>query len=124
MLEAKHLLGQFFTQRAPILCGKRDVAVVAQNLFLECAGACTIDGLRGPVADVNILDVDFVCEADKYRPRVPEKNSVLEAKHLLGQFLRSEPRFYAGRGMWLWLPKSVLSKWRSLHKRRSSKTCC
>jgi len=54
-----------FAQRAPILCGKRDVAVVAQNLFLECAGACTIDGLRGPVADVNILDVDFVCEADK-----------------------------------------------------------
>ena len=47
------------------MCGKRDVAVVAQNLFLECAGACTIDGLRGPVADVNILDVDFVCEADK-----------------------------------------------------------
>jgi len=41
------------------LCGKRDVAVVAQNLFLECAGACTIDGLRGPVADVNILDVDL-----------------------------------------------------------------
>ena len=50
--------------------------MVAQNLFLECAGACTIDGLRGPVTDVNILDVDFVCEADKYRPRVPEKNSV------------------------------------------------
>jgi len=30
---------------------------------------------------------------------------VLEAKHLLGQFLRSEPRFCAGRGMWLWLHK-------------------
>ena len=30
MLEAKHLLGQFFTQRAPILCGRRDVAVVAK----------------------------------------------------------------------------------------------
>jgi len=30
VLEAKHLLGQFFAQRAPILCGKRDVAVVAK----------------------------------------------------------------------------------------------
>ena len=68
--------------------------MVAQNLFLECEGACTTDGLRGPVADVNILDVDFYLRGGQIAPSCPREKFGVRSETLARAI-------FAHRGEWL-----------------------